>query len=565
MKKGFITLMVALFTLVGMVSYGAVPEMWGIPDVIVGDLEDQTGGALTDNYFVFPDALDLDNYMAIASSGTLAGLEWIYYDAQPALDVIAINGFTADDTTDVYAVSNLASFRNVACTPVGGPYTAHPLVPSSTPIIVYLKVQNTVGSFSYSDSGNFTVFTIDETSDSLTNEFYRIDRVAVSMTADPVWTFVQPPYFDHTQAPPFGLRPCDGGYDATTGTYWLETTDFDNDFGFWTMSNPATSPALQTLIPYVDGHAYILTAGVWAQPVVPTGAEAFTNDLVPWIRLRVNSANETISQQLDVLSTAGGSIVPTTNPATATTETMVFDPRDQTVGYGTDKLYFSYDLIDFSAHDRTYPGENDEEGMVGITSLEVDSFPVKMLTSQLAASTDVISLPTTTTWVDDYDDFDHVKFAFGGNQPDVGLSEDGNLLLRSQFVDRGVCWHELLPTSTLAVQQDDTRWFRYVLRSKVSSYDIPWLRFRVFTGDSQRGIDYDVRPTGNWNTYQFVPAAGQATSAYNVFYVPKPGHNPSLLFSIDYIDFDPAHGDADIELVSVKVTKFTPPTPPPSP
>lgn len=565
MKKGFLTLMVALLTLVGMVGYGAVPELLGVPDVIIGDAED-----VTPDWFVFEDAFDFDDYVSIYSTGTFSGLLMLYNDASVD-DVIRINNYLNTDTTDVYAVSNLASFRNMLCSPYGGGNTAHP-VGTSTPVIVYLKAANSANPVA-GKTGSFTVYTVDGANDGFSGEYERTELTSADLSSLP-----SPPWYlaDYTPLPVepglgWGMRPCDGVYSTTDGAYALETTGLDNDFGYWSMLNAAADVPTQVnagyLVDYVDGAAYIVTANVYAVPSVTTSVidpNPPEEDFVPWIRLRMNSANETVSQEMDILSTANGTCEVTTDPAVATTEVMVFDPLDQSDSASgltdLDALYFSFDLIDFSAEDRTYSGERDEEGLVGITMLDIDTFPMDSVPPK---ATKVMTYPAAASLEDEASGYTSASYAFGGAKVVPDYDASGDMALGATVnVVRGFGWFQLT-SDAMAVTPATGKYYMYKYYVSFSPgpgtdvNDPTWLRLRVYYGDNQRSVNYGVRPTGDWNGYQFT------VGVYNVFMAAKEGETTKLYFAFDYLDFVEAddHGACTAILEKVVVFSMDPPPP----
>jgi hypothetical protein len=579
MKKGLFTLAVAVLTLVGVVGYGAVPEVYTIPDVIIGDAE--APHPASDNYFVYPDAFDFDDYLVWASTGTVLNYHWLYDDALPT-DAITVNGLAPAVDANVYAVSDLATFRNVLCSPIGGPYTLNP-VGTSTPVLCDLTVSNYV----LTDTDEITVYTIDEANDELMLlVFERVDLTSVTMLADPGWAGVIGYTVSSSLSPPFGLRPATGDWSGTTGCYYLETTGYDNDFGFFSMLDPdldvddqvATTGAL---IPYTDEAVYVVEASLFGVPIVTQGQIDFYGswiwrDLMPQIRIRLNTANESVSSDMVLpslgqrLGMGGGievseaDLVVTTDPANPRVSTLVFDPRDQASpdpDYAA--LYFSFDLLDFSAQDRSYYGELDEEGLVGIVNLDVDTLPLGAFKPGFTTYTLVRQYPLTGDYNAEYDEYLHFGTGFGGTAVEA-TTKTTNLLLKSENVDRGFGGHQLLNASTHAISVDPDKWYQYKFYVKNSNYDIPFLRLRVFLTDEQRTVSYNVGPTfvpdGNWNGYQFAPDVG-ATARYNVFFVPPTdcGTQRTLGYGIDLIDFDPLHGDSEVELTKVQVYDF--PTP----
>ena len=579
MRKGLFTLTVVLLTLVGVVGYGAVPEIVYIPDVVIGD-----DGAATDNFFVFPDAFDFDDYVGWVSTGTVIGYTWLYTDA--TTDAITINDLLPADDSDVYAVDTAASFRNVACSPVGGPYTLHPTM-TSTPVLCELTVRN----YAFDFPSLFTVYTFDEEPDALIiPKFERVDVTSVTFDVDPGWAGVIGYTLTQAEYPPYGLRSPTGDWNSTTGCYYLETTGFDNDFGFWSMLDPDGSPTVAaqvlagTLIPYELGQVYVAEASLYAIPEVPADAELFYGenvwrDFIPQIRIRINTANESLSTDMILPSngdriTLGGGIqiseaelCVTTDPANPRMDTLVFDPRDQlspSADYAA--LYFSFDLLDFSADDRAYYGELDEEGLVGLVNLDIDTFPVRALAPAFTTFTLVMTYPTGADYEADYDEYVHFQTGFGGREPQA-LLENGNLGLVSEDIDRGFALHELMASSAQVVPISEDNWYVYKFYVKPSTVDIPFLRLRVFLAEdaTQRSIQYNVGgtyvPAGSFNGYQFVASPGKPMPIFNVFFVPPTGveDTKSLAYAIDYIDFDPDHGDATVELTKVEVYEFPPP------
>jgi hypothetical protein len=557
MKKGLLTLVVVLMTLVGVVANAAVPGMWGIPDVIIGDLEDTPpDGAATDYLFVYPDAFDLDNYMSIVSSGTLAGLTWHYMLGDPDPTVIAINGTTPAPSTDIYAVDNLVDFRNVACSPVGAHYSLHPIgFPTTTPIVCTLKIQNTVGASSYSDEGSFTVYTVHGVNDSLTNEFYRVDRVAVSMASDPTgagWSFVG------IEAPvgpgsPYGITPPDYGYDATTGAVYLMTDGADNNVGMWVMPTGTGAP-----IPYIDGAAYIVESMLFAEPTHDQGSA--TADHIPGIRVRANVANESVNVALDIKSYQFGGKEVSMDSSAPSTETFIIDPRDQSgwTGVGLEDLYYAFDLIDFPVGG----GADDEEGIVALTNVDIDSFPIKMMVSTLADPQIQTVYPAGTSFAATYEsDFTHVDFGFGGTAPSAFLDASGNLAVSaSGSVTRGLGYHELVETAGF-IMNTSGLWHQIVFSCKASTQMAPWMRLRVFMSDFQRTISNSYLLIGTDGS-QLPPGAG---ADYSVFFVPQDhyGSGVVLCWGFDYIDFDVTYGEAILSCSKVTCKTFNPPLPAP--
>jgi hypothetical protein len=366
---------------------------------------------------------------------------------------------------------------------------------------------------------------------------------------------------------PYGITPAPGDYNASTGCYYLDTTGSDNNFGFWTMLDYTVAPGFQTLVEYIPGAAYVVTADLFTTARPAQGYESVWQDFVPTIRLRLSSANETIVQGLNLVSSSGGSLVPSTDPANARPCVFIVDPRDQSItGADLAKLYFSFDLLDFSATNRSYHGEKDEEGLVGLTQVQIETFPVKMWTDPAAARTLVQSYPVGDTFEADASNYLSFATGFGGTPMVAGFDDEGRLLLKSTNVNNGFAYYQMSKTSPQGVDVDPTKWYLYKFYVKMGGYDVDTLRLRLLLGDDQRSVEYNVRQTGDFNSYQLQPESGQAYTVFNVFFAP-PADVPvtSLLFAFDMIDFEVDHGDLSAALDKVEAYSFDPPVPPPSP
>jgi len=579
MKKGFLTLTVALLTLVVTLGFGAVPSLLQIPDVQIGDLEDAATSA---NLFVFPNAFNFDNYWGIASTGTMGTIQFIYQGEAPTTSVITINGLKSaagSYTNDAYAVSHFATLKNIKCSPPGGQYTAHP-VGTSTPIVVTLAAQNSLSKYAR-NTGSFSVLTVAGGYDSiLTFKRVHVTSTALASIPSPAWSFVA---YNLTtqQAPPVGIRACNFGH-STTGGYYLQnhfqnpSNDTHNEFGFWSIFNTTNPIAGQTLIPYTSGYSYIVQAKVYALPHVTTTAMDIAPSpklFIPWIRVRMNAANESISEEMDINPYGTANCEVSSDPAHPTVETLVWDPRDQTTGTLTgrsadhlNKVYFSFDMIDFNKRNDLFPGSEPQDGLVGIQELDVDSFQTRGVGSLFAKPTLVTKYPASGTFGNMLSAFSKTQTGYGTNPVDCTTDTAGNLAFSDINVARGFGIFQL-SSSALAVNVTTTaKWYLYQFKVVLNSGDPYWLRLRVFYGDNQRSVNYGVHPgfngDGTRNDYQFADEPFQATAVYNVFMVPKVGEIYPLYWAFDYIDFDSTagYGDASISLTEVDVKQITPPT-----
>jgi hypothetical protein len=549
MKKGFLTLAVVTLAFVGSVAFAAVPGMWGIPDVIIGDNEDDP--AITDNYFVFTDAFAFADYYYWVESGEKA-LQWHYTDAGD-IEVIGINGSTPSAVVDLTngGVTTGASFTNIMITPYGSvddPTLVNGIPDGATdPVVVDLQLDN----FLITDEQSITVYTADEGNDALTNEYYVSEVTSEAFTADPGWKDSSEIYVDGPIGPgigrPNGLSDAVHDYDGTSDAYTLASTGVDNTWGYWREPYETTS----LLIQWTDGAAYVFVASVFGEPDFPPGGESDALDYIPDIRLRVNMRNETINGMLRITNEEPNAI--SSSSLTPTTVGMIFDPRDH-AGFAVqdlDNMYFTFEILDF------YTGAGasfDKEGLVGLTNLAVDSFPIKMMPRE---ATLVSSYPKGDSFGDmDYAEhfYDPVQFGAGGNPVIATTDSQGNLLLSSQNVYPGYGIHQLKLSDVLVDDTSKWMWFRFKVGSSLQS--VPWMRLRVYNGDFSRVAMLGV--LDGQGGYQF-PASPLATEYYNVFFVPEPHmNNTQLKWAFDLIDFV-NNGDVDLRLEAVDIYEVDPP------
>jgi len=118
MRKGLVTLGVVALVLAVSSSFAEAPLLSCLPDIVISDVE-QNSQTVDSNLFIFSDAIDLDEYVNDADTPTTA-LRWSFIES--GSQTIEINGILSNpavDTLDpgvddIRAVSNMASFKNVA-------------------------------------------------------------------------------------------------------------------------------------------------------------------------------------------------------------------------------------------------------------------------------------------------------------------------------------------------------------------------------------------------------------------------------------------------------------------
>lgn len=531
MKKGLLALMVVSLLVVGMVAYSAAPKMWGIPDIVIGDAEDV---AYSDYFFVFTDAFAFDDYFYWSTDGAKS-LAWRYVDALPP-DLIEINRLMPSAVANIASGFSTASFRNVVLSPHGGPYTldGDGYLGTTDAAIVTLRVDN----FLVTDDQDVAVFTEHGANDALINEYFRTDWLDVVMTSNPNWTWV-PVTAGVAPGRPYGITPPNSAYNAADGALTMTSTGADNNFGYWYMP---------TDIPWIKGQSYIIACEVYG---IPTGLDEQQTpswrQYIPGMRLRVNARNETVASSLTILSEGSGNAGLTSDPANAGVETFIMDPRDHSnMIMGLQSLYFSFDMMEFSANNREYFGEKDDEGILGLKSINVSTFPTKMLWREAVR---LKRWPTGETFADTFAaDFSTVENGFGGTPPTVSTNVAGNILLKSQNVGAGFAIAQLNQTAGLLMNDDaDFYALRFYLTS--NNLNANWVRLRVMDSEGQRNADMNM--FDYFGGYQL---PGPLGSEYNVYLSAKrPVYdNRHLIFAFDLIDFNESGGNTEVVLRSVE-------------
>ena len=556
MKKGLFALTLVCFLVVGMVGFAANPEFWGIPDIIIGNQEDL---GVTDNYFVFSDAFAFADYMHWTTGGVKTGLKWHYIQSDSAVgDGIAINLSTVSlnfDFAEGGAVTD-ASFQNIIISPLDAPCLDSPLPAGSTdPVVVDLQLNN----FLLKDDQSVTVFTDDGGFDALTNEYYyTTNPAAVNFVTDPGWSDRVADPIGPMIGISAGITNGVHAYNATSDCYTIATTGLDNVFGYWQM--PINS------IDIIPGAAYIFTAELFVKPVgIPEADTGSTWKLYgPQIRLRINAQNESIGQEALINSSGSGNLAMTSDAAAgfpnATSETFVFDPRDHSayVGFSQDNLYFSLDLIDFTAGSAI---ERDDEGLIGLSELDVATFPMKMLAKE---ATSVQSYPRSEdTLGAEIDEYSGYATGFGGTNMEATTDASSNLVLVSNGVAKGFAYWELINSHGVTV--DDTnknKWFLFKFQVGGSSQSIDWIRLRVQTNDAQRIVLYNLR--GQFAGGYQLPLTTALFKTYNVFLCGQDEMlNRRISFAVDHIDFyegDANQGNGTVVLKGVEAFTVDAPT-----
>lgn len=124
MRKGLVvTLGVVALAFVVSPGFAVAPIISCIPDVIISDVE-QNALTIDNNFFVFSDALDLDEYVT-DSDTTITTLRWSFIDPSGNIEINAIGSNTSGNVKepgafDIRVADQMASFVNVLWDGVGG-------------------------------------------------------------------------------------------------------------------------------------------------------------------------------------------------------------------------------------------------------------------------------------------------------------------------------------------------------------------------------------------------------------------------------------------------------------
>lgn len=125
MRKGLVvTLGVVTLLLVASQSFSIAPVISSIPDIIVSDIE-QHSATVDNNFFIFSDALDLDELVRDDDT-TRSTLKWFFLQSSgPSISLNGITQYTGTNYTnpgasDIRAVNRNVTVRNILWSPTTG-------------------------------------------------------------------------------------------------------------------------------------------------------------------------------------------------------------------------------------------------------------------------------------------------------------------------------------------------------------------------------------------------------------------------------------------------------------
>jgi hypothetical protein len=132
MKKGLFLTLVAALAMLATSVFAFAPVLQDIPDILVGELEDEAGWTVDRNFFRFTDAFVFDNYVTDDDTET-SHLKWSFYNMPGSVGEFTINDLGEESslnflnpTNDIRAAAPTASFRDISASPVSqdpGPYS----------------------------------------------------------------------------------------------------------------------------------------------------------------------------------------------------------------------------------------------------------------------------------------------------------------------------------------------------------------------------------------------------------------------------------------------------------
>lgn len=195
MRKGLVAALgVVVLSLAVSQGFALAPVISAIPDIIVSDAE-QNGLTQDRNFFVFSDALDLDEYVRDDDT-TKSLLKWCFVESSPG-NSIAMNGigsYTGTNYRDpgasnIRAVSPLASVRNILWSPPPGTSFPDPGVASAQAM-----VQMVVSDGTKVDSQPITITSVNTTSSLSTNRDRLVPHAVQTYTfttGDEGWTWFE--------------------------------------------------------------------------------------------------------------------------------------------------------------------------------------------------------------------------------------------------------------------------------------------------------------------------------------------------------------------------------------
>jgi len=363
-KSLHVLIAVVAFALMGSIVFAYAPVVKPLPDVYIGDAEDNVG-TVDLNMFRFSNAFNLDDYVSDQDS-TISELVWSFYEGGPPNNV-EINGiYQLDDPADAINADTLGKDIRHAAAPFddamvdfwdekdsprgSGPPWPDPTSPLNEIITLF------VSDGLYVDSGQMKVEAVDDGND------------AISATT--VWEFVDGWDFEGDQDGwafvTFATNVYDQQFATATSNFngnaiGVTTDNATSRYGFW--YGPTVAYEAGKLYKY----AWNVSTGQTVQ------------DLVPTVRLRVGDVAASYVQTM-TLSSDG-----VTNPNEPTPTGKVYN--QYLVPLAAGDMRPNYDVYDFS------PDPGGDIGTVWLEELNVYK------TDEPASGWTAETVPALSTWV----------------------------------------------------------------------------------------------------------------------------------------------------------------------
>lgn len=389
MKKGFLlTLMAAVITMTGVsVSHASAPVLRDLPDVIIGDYEDNIG--TDNNYFVFTSAFVFDDY--VSDDDPIASLKWSFdegddSDAPP----VATQWFQINDKDPIHVGSsaqaadspapslhstvasgnwlnettNTATFRNIVFTPTSD--TVAPWVGPSSPTEAALHEEGKVVTFYVSDgfnavSNSIIVKSIDNTTtDQLSGASLIVtEKINNQLGAGHAWVQT-------------GLAQTTVSDTAVPGELRVTLANAGGfKVGGWKTFDLNTNPGRTNSLLYSDitANNYVRAKFFLYRGGQPTTA---ANE-VPGLRIRVNNRNAYMSQFIlfpnqtldNTTGNYAGELAPSTEQARPSLYRVDLDPID-VANMAAQEIDRSFEV---------YADQGTERGFVAMTESTIGIYP----------------------------------------------------------------------------------------------------------------------------------------------------------------------------------------------
>jgi hypothetical protein len=361
-KSLHVLIAVVAFALMGSIVFAYAPVIKPLPDVYIGDAEDNVG-TVDINMFRFSDALNLDDYVSDQDS-TISELVWSFYEGGP--DNLEINGIMQlADPGDAINADLLGKDIRHAAAPydddlidfwdeLDSPRASGPPWPDPTSPLNEI-VTFFVSDGLYVDSDQMKVEAVDDGFDQVSPVTVWEEVIQYDFEGDQDgWIFVG-----------VAANAQDSQFAAATSAYTgsglgVITDDSTNRYGFW------FGPA----VPFESGKLFKFAWNVRTTQVTP--------ELVPTVRFRVGDQGLTYSNTMSLLSDG------VTNPNAPDTTGKVYNQLILPPGTSSSpNMTPSFDVYDFSSD-------------IGTVVLEqLDVFKTDVPASGWASET----IPALTTWV----------------------------------------------------------------------------------------------------------------------------------------------------------------------